>query len=110
MTSGYGGRSSPSLLRVLPVPVATCILVFAFLLRRYVSKRTARTIGYRRACVVAAAALTPIQAATWIVTLTQRGGGDDLVVIGALGLAMAAVIVLTEALSEIKTAEIAGAS
>jgi hypothetical protein len=80
------------------------VLLFAFLLHRSVSKRTSRLIGYVRACVVAAAALAPIQAATWIVTLTQWGG-DDVVVIGALSLALAAVIFLTESLSEAKPAE-----
>jgi hypothetical protein len=85
------------------------VLLFASLLHRYVGKRTSRTIGYRRACLVATAALTPIQAATWIVTLTQWGA-DDLVAIGAFGLALAAVIFLTESLSETKAVETAEAS
>ena len=80
------------------------VLLIAFLLRRYVSKRTSQTIGYGRAFVVGAAALAPIQAATWIVTLTQWGG-DELVVIGALSVAIAAVIFLTESLSEAKGAQ-----
>jgi len=84
------------------------VLVFASLLHRYVGKGTSRMIGYGRACLVAAAALAPIQAATWIVTLTQWGG-DDLVVVGALSLGLAAVIFLTESLSETKAVEAAEA-
>jgi len=80
------------------------ILLFASFLHLYVGKGTGRVLGYGRACLVAAAALAPIQAATWLVTLTQWGG-DELVVIGALSLALTALVLLTEWLSETKTAE-----
>src|SRR5687768_557703 len=37
------------------------IPVLAYILRRYVRERALRTVGYGRACVIAAAALLPIQ-------------------------------------------------
>lgn len=84
------------------------VLLFAYILRRYVRKLTARKLAYGRACVIAAAALAPIQAATWRVTLAQRGD-DELVVLAGLALALTAVVVLTEWLSEATPEETAGA-
>jgi hypothetical protein len=84
------------------------VLLFAYLLRRSVRKRASRKLGYAGACVVAAVALAPIQAATWRVTLTQRGD-DTPVVIGALALSLAAVVFLTERLSDGEAARNTGA-
>jgi hypothetical protein len=78
------------------------VLLFAYILRRYVRTVTSKKLGYARACVVAAAALAPVQAAIWNVTLNQRGD-DALVVIGALTLALTATVVLTMRLSEGRT-------
>ena len=80
------------------------VVLFAYILRRYVRMHASRSLGYGRACVVAASAIAPIQAATWRVTLTQRGD-DELVVVGALTLALTAVVLLTEGLSETTAAE-----
>jgi hypothetical protein len=73
------------------------VLVFAFLLHRYV--RAPRKLRFGRACLVAAAALAPVQAATSAVTLAQWGG-DELVAVCALVLALLAVVFLTRSLSE----------
>ena len=74
-------------------------MLFAYILRRSVRRLTPRTLGYGRACAVGAAVLAPIQAATWRVTLTQRGD-DAPVVIGALTLALIAAVILTKSLSQ----------
>jgi hypothetical protein len=58
-----------------------------------------RSLGFGRACLVAAAALAPIQAASWIVTLYQWDN-DEVVVISALILALAAVVLLTKRLGD----------
>jgi peptidoglycan/LPS O-acetylase OafA/YrhL len=75
------------------------VLLFAYILRRYVHKLSWRELRYGRACAVAAVALAPLQAATWQVTLTQWGH-DELVVLSALMLALTAAVFLTERLSE----------
>jgi hypothetical protein len=75
------------------------IVVLASFLHLFVGRGRRRTLGYGRACLVAAAALLPLQAATSVVTLTQWGG-DELVVIVALIAFVTALIVLTERLSE----------
>jgi hypothetical protein len=84
------------------------VLLFAYILRRYVRRLGSRHLGFGRACVVAAVALAPMQAATWHVTRNQRWD-DELVVLAALALALTAVVVLTEWLSETTPAETAGA-
>jgi hypothetical protein len=49
------------------------VLLFAYILRRYVRRLGSRHLGFGRSCVVAAVALAPMQAATWHVTATSGG-------------------------------------
>jgi hypothetical protein len=73
------------------------VLLLAPLL--HLSVRAPCALGYARAAIVAIAALAPIQAATWIITLYQWGD-DEMVAIGTLVTGFTAVHYLTRRLSK----------
>jgi hypothetical protein len=75
------------------------IPVFGFLLFTMVRRGSARLLGLHRACAVAAVALAPVQAATYWVTLYQRGN-DELVVLAAFAVALLLLVLLTNLLVE----------
>jgi hypothetical protein len=90
--------TTPRLVSYMVWTTAPGILVLAYILQRYIRKRTSRELGDGRALITAAVVLAPVQAATWWVTLYQYGS-DELVVIGALLVALTAEVVLAELLS-----------
>ena len=74
---------------------------FAAVLRRMVTRRTGRTLTFRRAVVVAVVSLVPIQAAMGMITLYQWRDGhyDGEMFVGAVVAGLSMAVLMTRLLS-----------